>query len=386
MNDPRPLIAHVVYHFGTGGMENGMVTLFNNLPDEAYRHVVINLAGHGEFKTRIRRDDIFFYDLDKKPGNDVSWYVRLAKLLRKLQPRILHTRNLNAMEAQLVGWLMGICGRVHSEHGREVYDLNGRNWKHRILRRSARPFIHQYITVSRDLQDWLSNSLGITNQHIRQIYNGVDVSKFHPTQSEKPRIEYSPFWEGAQFVIGSIGRMVTIKNYPILVQAFIRLCKSVSDPSGLRLVIVGEGAARAQCQKMINDAGLTRNAWFPGESNEPTDWYRAFDVFVLPSLNEGISNTILEAMASGLPVIASRVGGNPELVVENQTGTLFPSGDVDTLIQILHEYKVDSPRGHNEGAAGRRRVEMQFSIEQMVSNYKGIYDELLASCHHRKVP
>ena len=378
MTDTRPLIAHVVYHFGTGGMENGMVMLFNHLPEEKYRHVVISLTGHGEFRSRIRRTDIEFHDVAKRPGNDVSWYPRLAALLRELKPAILHTRNLNAMEAQFVGAWVGVPGRVHGEHGRDMYDLDGTNWKYNLLRKAVRLVTHRYIAVSQDLADWLRNTVGVPPARLHQIYNGVDGAKFHPRGPQRHDMDRPEFFQGARCVIGSVGRLVAVKNYPLLIEAFARLRERHPDPSGLRLVLVGDGPARESCERQAADLGIADQLWLPGDRKDIADWLRVFDVFALPSLGEGISNTILEAMASGLPVVATRVGGNPELVREGENGSLFESGDVDALTQSLLAYARDDEARLRAGVKARERVERDFVIERMAANYSRVYDDLLA--------
>jgi sugar transferase (PEP-CTERM/EpsH1 system associated) len=374
-----PLIAHVVYHFGTGGMENGMVNLINHLPEGRYRHAIISLAGHTEFKQRIRRGDVSFHDLDKRPGHDYSWYARLARLLRELRPAIVHTRNLNALEAQFVAAWLGIPGRVHGEHGRDVFDLEGRNWKYNLLRRAARPLVHRYIAVSRDLAGWLTGTVGARPDRVTQIYNGVDGDMFHPRGAARPDLGPPGFFAGARCVIGSVGRMAAVKDYPTLARAFIRLNEIAPDPDGLRLVIVGEGEHRAVCQRLLEDAGLAQRAWLPGNRDDTAELLRGLDVFVLPSLGEGISNTILEAMATGLPVVASRVGGNPELVREDVTGTLFPAGDAEALAEILSGYCRDAGRCRYEGQAARARIDREFTLERMTAAYQAVYASVLGT-------
>ena len=381
---PPPLIVHVVYHFGTGGMENGMVNLFNHLPPERFRHVVICLSGYGEFRKRITAQPVEFFDLGKRPGHDYSWMPRLYKLFGQLQPDILHTRNLNALEAQFVGAAWRIKGRVHGEHGRDMYDIDGTNWKYNLMRRTARGVVHQYIAVSQDLASWLKHTVHVPDDRVSQIYNGVDTAKFCPRTLEQEAPPMSPSQpppragEGqARCVIGSVGRMAAVKNYPSLVRAFIRLCQQSPNPAGLRLVIVGEGPVRAECQALIDDAGLTDQALFPGDRSDTPDWLRSFDVFVLPSLGEGISNTILEAMSTGLPVIATRVGGTPELVDEGKTGMMFTPGDVDDLTRILAAYAADPARRQREGLAARARIESRFSWPQAAAAYQAVYEAAL---------
>ena len=159
---------------------------------------------------------------------------------------------------------------------------------------------------------------------MNQIYNGVDPVKFHPRRGSRPAVLPSGFADDASVLFGSVGRMAAVKDYPTLVRAFIHLVRESDEArQRARLVLVGEGAARAQCQKLLDEADLAALAWLPGERHDIADCLQALDVFVLPSLNEGISNTLLEAQACGLPVVATRVGGNVELVSEDLTGVLF---------------------------------------------------------------
>ena len=377
MSEP-PLIAHVVYHFGTGGMENGLVNLINHLPEGRYRHAVICLAGYTEFRGRIRRDEVVFYDLAKRAGHDPSWYLRLAALLRELGPDVVHTRNLNALEAQFVAAWLRIPGRVHGEHGRDVFDLAGRNWKYNLLRRAARPLVKRYIAVSRDLSEWLISTIKIPPARITQIYNGVDAGRFRPRSGADPQPTPPGFLDGAHCVIGSVGRMVAVKDYPTLVRAFIRLHESTADAEGLRLILVGDGPARKDCETLLDKAGLAERAWLPGNRDDVAELLRCMDVFVLPSLGEGISNTILEAMAAGLPVIATRVGGNAELVTEGVTGRLVPPADPQSMADALRNYADDAARCRREGEAARRRVEEEFTLQRMVAAYESVYEALLA--------
>jgi len=172
--------------------------------------------------------------------------------------------------------------------------------------------------------------------------------------------------------------MAEVKDYPTLVRAFIRM---VRDNAGAkrraRLVIAGEGVARQQCRQLLAEAGLSDLAWLPGERHDIADIMRAMDVFVLPSLNEGISNTILEAQASGLPVIATRVGGNVELVEEGINGCLFAPGDEAVLAQALLTYFQDEAMLDQQGSEARKRVESRFSIPAMAMAYETAYEQVL---------
>jgi sugar transferase (PEP-CTERM/EpsH1 system associated) len=376
----RPLIAHLVHRFDTGGMENGMVNLFNHLPPERYRHAVVALTDYTDFRQRISAQPVDFYTLNKKPGQDPAVFVRLFRLLRQIKPAIFHSRNLAALEGQFVAVAAGIKGRVHGEHGRDTFDLHGQSWKYNLLRKAARPFVHEYIAVSKDLAGWLVNTIGAERSRVNQIYNGVDPAKFHPRRGARPAILPSGFADETSVLFGSVGRMAEVKDYPTLARSFIRLMQESDEArQKARLVLVGEGADRARCQQLLDEAGLAGLAWLPGERHDIADCLQALDVFVLPSLNEGISNTLLEAQACGLPVIATRVGGNVELVSEGLTGALLESADPLTLAQVLRSYLGDPVRRLREGAAARAGIESAHSLDAMAAAYGAVYDRVLAA-------
>jgi sugar transferase (PEP-CTERM/EpsH1 system associated) len=377
------LIVHIVHHFDTGGMENGMVNLFNTLDPNRFRHAVICLTDYTNFRQRITAQSVEFHALHKAPGHDFSWAPRLWKILRRLNPDIVHTRNLAALEAQFIAAAAGVRKTVHGEHGRDVFDLHGLNYKYTLLRRAARPLVSQYIAVSRDLAGWLRDTVHVPEHKIRHIYNGVDCEKFRPhsfnsSDSSRHTVLPEKFASDESVVFGSIGRMVEVKDYPTLVRAFIQLLHDHPDARRhARLVIVGEGSARAACLKMLIDAGVADLAWLPGERHDIADILRALDVFVLPSLNEGISNTLLEAQASALPVIATRVGGNVELVEDGVNGMLVNPSDVAGMAQALLTYLDASARISREGAHARLRVVDHFSIPAMVEAYASVYERVL---------
>jgi sugar transferase (PEP-CTERM/EpsH1 system associated) len=366
-------IVHVVHRFDTGGMENGMVNLINTLPPQRYRHTVVALTDYSDFRHRITAQAVEFHALHRAPGHGLGWMVRLWKLLRRLKPDLVHTRNLAALEAQFVAAAAGIRATVHGEHGRDVFDLHGRNWKYNLLRRAARPFVTNYIAVSRDLETWLHTTIGVMPCKLHQIYNGVDSVKFHPRVGPRPDSGHP-----GSIVFGAVGRMVAVKDYPTFTRAFIQLMRDQPVRSErARLVIIGEGPARAICQQLLQEAGFAHLAWLPGERHDVADIMQTFDVFVLSSRNEGISNTILEAQASGLPVIATAVGGNIELVEDGVNGTLVRPDDVADMAQALLGYLDTPARVAEHGGNARRQAEQRFSIPAMAGAYAAVYEKTL---------
>lgn len=385
--DRRPLVLHVVYRFDTGGLENGIVNLVDRMPHDAYRHAILALTEvSATFRQRIQRDDVECFALHKPPGHGVWLYPRLFKLFRQLCPAIVHTRNLAALEAQVPAWLAGVPVRIHGEHGRDVNDLDGSSRRYQWMRRAYRPFVHHYVALSGDLAQYLEHKVGVPTGRIAQACNGVDTQRFSPSVNGRAPITGSPFNDPSLWVVGTVGRMQAVKNQTLLAQAFVRALQLQPElQQRMRLVMIGEGPLRAESMAILANAGLERMAWLPGERNDVPDVMRGLDCFVLPSLAEGISNTILEAMATGLPVVATDVGGNAELVVHGTTGEIVPPAQIEPMSQRLVQMASDPQRAAAMGRAGRVEAARDFSLPAMVAIYQNLYDcqiALRASEHH----
>ncbi|MCL2524234.1 MAG: TIGR03088 family PEP-CTERM/XrtA system glycosyltransferase [Betaproteobacteria bacterium] len=375
--DSRPLVAHVMYRFDTGGLENGIVNLINHMPPESYRHAVIALTEITDFRQRIRRDDVEFIALNKPPGQTLWQFPRLWRLFRRLRPAIVHSRNLAALEVQLPAWAAGVPVRIHGEHGRDVGDLDGSNVVYQRVRRFYKPFVSYYLALSRDLAQYLDVMIRVPSNKLLQVYNGVDTDRFHPASPDFSA-PGCPFPRAGHWLVGTVGRMQAVKDQPTLARAFVRALEIAPQlRPRLRLALIGDGPLRAVCQDILAAADVADLAWLPGERGDVPDVMRGFDCFVLPSLAEGISNTILEAMACGLPVIATAVGGNAELVVSGETGEIIPAADPESMAQAIVRLAAAPETARAMGQAGRRLAEERFSLPAMVAAYQSAYDQLL---------
>lgn len=373
----RPLIAHVVYRLAIGGLENGLVNLVNRMPADRFRHTVVCLAGFTEFRRRIERADVEIYSVDKRPGKDFGAYLRMWRLLRRLRPALVHTRNLGTIDMQWIALAARVPCRVHGEHGWEAADPNGQSRRGLRIRRFCRRAIHRYIAMSQDISAWLKASVGVPASRIEQIYNGVDIERFRP---DGPLPADLPWQRAApSFTVGTVGRLDRVKNQLALLAAFARLVAAspVERRAEFRLLIAGEGPMADELRARAAELRIDDLVWMAGAREDVPQLMRALDVFVLPSMNEGISNTILEAMSSARPVIAARVGGNPELIQDGVTGLLYDDQDPDGLAQALRRYRDTPGLAASHGAAGRARVRERFSIQAMVNGYTDFYGRLL---------
>jgi len=368
------MICHLIYRLDYGGLENGLVNLINSLPPTRWRHTVVTLAGYSDFRQRLR-SDVEVIDCPKQPGQDPGLYVRLWSLLRRLRPTIMHTRNLSTLEAQASAWLAGVPVRIHGEHGHDVHDLDNRKQRYRLMRKAFAPLVTQYITVSRLLEDYLLQDIGVPPAKVMRICNGVDTARFRPARdAARTVLAGAPFDATGRLVIGTIGRMQEVKDQLTLTRAFIHLLQTrPAWRERVCLVMVGDGPLRAEADALLREAGCADLTWLPGTRGDTPALLNAFDLFVLPSLAEGISNTILEAMATGLPVVATAVGGNPELVTSGATGALVPRADPVALAAALAGYVDDPALLASHGHAARQRACDELSLARMIEQYDQVY-------------
>ena len=383
--DKRPLVVHVLYSFDTGGLENGVANLINHMSESRYRHAIVALTTITSFRERIKRTDVEYVALNKPPGHGFWLYPELYRLFRKMQPAIVHSRNLAALEVQVAAWLARVPVRLHGEHGWDVGDLDGTNRTNQRLRRIYSPVVSQQVALSRDLAGYLERKIGVPKERIAQIYNGVDTHLFHPAGNAPSPIEACPFSPSNHWIVGTVGRMQKVKDQVTLAKAFVRALElRPSLRKNLRLVMIGDGPLRLQAQRLLDDAGVAELAWLPGERRDVPAIMRGLHCFVLPSLAEGISNTILEAMASGLPVVATDVGGNAELVAQGRTGELVAANDPEAMARSIVRLAGDPATARGMGAVGREVCEAKFSLPAMVAAYEGQYDQQLALARYNE--
>ncbi len=253
------------------------------------------------------------------------------------------------------------------------------------MRRLLRPLAQRYIGLSRDLSAYLADTVGAGHARVETICNGVDLARFRPDAAERGRLRAELGWDEDTRVIGWVGRMEPVKNPVGLARAFIRLLEQgAPGAQQARLVMIGGGSQLDEVRRCLQAAGVGERAWIPGPSDDIPGLLRAMDLFVLPSLAEGISNTILEAMASGVPVVATRVGGNAELVGDGEHGTLVDCTEPEALAAAIEPYLAQPQRLADAGRAARQCAEQRFDLDAMVSAYLDLYDRLLAE--RRRTP
>jgi len=234
------------------------------------------------------------------------------------------------------------------------------------------PAINAFVAVSEELQRWLVERIGIAPAKVTRICNGVDVERFRVRNDEARALLPRERFPAGTTVVGSVTRFSEIKDPLNLVRAFIEARRAPAGES-LRLLMLGDGPLRAPAEEQLAQAGLSNAAWLPGSRDDVPELMRAMDIFVLGSRREGISNTVLEAMASGLPVIASAVGGNLELVRRGHSGILVPPGEPASIAAALIDYVAHPSLRLDHGLRARARVEQEYSLRRMLADYENLY-------------
>ena len=372
---PRRLcIVHVVYSFSVGGLENVIVQLINRLPADRFEHVVLSLTTIGDFKNRIAQQGVRFIELHKPPGHAVALYPKIYQLLRVIKPDVVHSCNLAALEIVPLCWLARVPLRIHAEHGWDTHDPQGKSTRYQRLRRAYKPFVSHYVAVSKDLDDYLERAIGVPQFRRSLITNGVDTQAFLPAQGAPSAVPGCPFVLGENWLLGTVGRLQSVKNQPLLVRAFVRLLQDHPEAAiRMRLVVVGEGPLRAEIETLLANANVSHLAWLAGARDDVADVLRMLNCFVLPSQAEGTSCTLQEAMACGLPVVATAVGGTPDLLKHGESGFLVDSDDEAAMANAIWALYTDKAKTLRLAQNARDWALQNFGLDAMVHSYESLF-------------
>jgi sugar transferase (PEP-CTERM/EpsH1 system associated) len=314
-------------------------------------------------KARLR-PGVKLFELNRKSGNDPSFVVDLYRLFKRERPHVVHTHRWGTLlEGMLAAWLAGVPHVVHGEHG----TLETR-WHNTWVQRRLWHHADRVLSVSSRLAERMHREMGFPLERITVIRNGLDLTRFRPGRDKaaaKRALGIAP----DRFVIGTVGRTVAVKDHPTLLRALARVRGAGIDAAG---VIAGTGPAFDDTVRQAASLNLD-DVRMLGNRDDVDQILTAFDIFVLSSTSEGLSNTIQEAMATGLPVVATNVGGADELVVDGQTGVLTPAGDDGAMAEALVALARDNARRAALGRAGAERAHAHFGIERMFRDYETMY-------------
>jgi sugar transferase (PEP-CTERM/EpsH1 system associated) len=364
----RPVrVMHLVHRLTFAGMEAGVLKLANGF-DRAVVHPSICSCCPADFIKERLRSDVALFEMNRRAGNDIGFVMKLARLLRTERPDILHTHAWGTLvEGVVAARLASVPIIVHGEHGtlqtsRRAILAQRFLWKR----------VDQVLSVSSRLTEQMAATIGFPADRIQTIRNGVDAVRFTPDRRTRARAQFG--FAPADLVIGTVGRLEPVKGQ----RSFITALAAMSGRGqAFTAIIVGDGALREELGRQAADLGVDRMLRFLGKRLDVEDVMACLDVFVLSSTSEGLSNTILEAMASGVPVIATQVGGAAELVADGVTGLLVPPAAPEALSRAMSALAGDRDRRLSMGRAGRARAVAEFSLAAMIRSYEDLYVSLV---------
>ena len=362
---PSPLrVMHVTYKFGVGGMEVGIAKLVNGLDPALVASSICSSVPGDSLKERLR-PGVKLFELNRRRGNDPSLVADLYRLFKRERPHVVHTHRWGTLlEGALAARLAGVPYIVHGEHG----TLETR-WRNAWVQRRLWHHVDRVLSVSSRLAERMSRELRFPLDRISVIRNGLDLNRFQPV-ADKAAAKRALGIAPDRLVIGTVGRTVPVKDHPTFLRALARVRAAGID---FAAVIAGTGPAFQDTVRLVESLNLGHDVQLLGNRDDVDLVLRAFDIFVLSSSSEGLSNTIQEAMATGLPVVATNVGGADELVVEGRTGVLTPAGDDRAMAEALAALARDGARRASLGRTGAERAHAHFGIERMFRDYEKMY-------------
>jgi sugar transferase (PEP-CTERM/EpsH1 system associated) len=378
----RPVkVLHVVHSLDVGGLENGVVNLINRLDSDRFCQIVCCLTRAGKLVSRIERQGTEVLEVGHSAKSFRFPLVKLAQVFGRISPDIVHTRGWAAVDAVFAARLARVPAVIHGEHGRDWNDTAGVTFRRNQVRRLVGLMVDRYVVVCNFFRNWLRDTCKIREEKILHIPNGVDTRKFAPLA---PKVSHYSAAATSQMmalrkrlslpthgtVLGTIGRLDPVKDFDTLLGGFARARSRFPET---RLVIVGDGPMRQKLIRVATDLGVGPYVSWLGEREDIPVLLRCFDLYIQSSIFEGMSNTILEAMASGLPVVATRVGGTPELVDERVNGRLVPAQDPVALGDALVTYIADPMLRASHRETARQRTLERFDLSRMVTAYRNLY-------------
>jgi sugar transferase (PEP-CTERM/EpsH1 system associated) len=297
-----------------------------------------------------------------------SGIARLVRLLTHRKPDIVHTHNLVAhTHAAPAAKLLGIP-IVHTKHGRQVTSFR----RLPVLRRLLYGLSDRTAVVSRDTGESLSSKVRIDPAKTVVVYNGIDVGRY--TGVDRLRARSALGLDAEATVFGTVSRLDRVKDHPTMLRAFTKTTHNRDE--GIML-IVGDGPERERIERLVSELGIGERVLMPGFSHDVPSMLACMDMYLQPSTEEGLSLTILEAAAAGLPVVSTKVGGTPEIITDGESGVLIDPGDVEALAATMERFFNDRDPFDEMAARGRKRIESLFSLEGMTARYEDIYRDVL---------
>ncbi len=362
----RKSVLYVVEDLERGGAERVVVNLATRLNRERFEPVICCLAKRGALAGEVEQAGIQLHVLGKRPGIDPAVLWRLHALVRRLRPDVIHTHLFTGNAwGRAAGWLAGTRRIVASEHSVDL-------WKNRIRRLVDRLLAlptYRLIAKSEAIADFYKTVVHIPAWKVVTIRNGIDLSLYGNGIDGRAVRACIGVPQNA-LLVGTIGRLSPEKGQDVLVEALRMLKRNVPDMRG---IMAGDGPSRWQLERLVRSSGMQEIICLLGHRNDVPALLSVMDIFVLPSHREGLPLALLEAMATGLPVVATDVGGCGEVIRDGHNGLLVAPGRPELIAGAIKRLACDEGLRRSLGHQARRTIEEHFSVDRMVRQIEELY-------------
>lgn len=367
MSRNRIKLLFLNYNLNTGGIETLIVEMLNSLSREQFDAGVAVFEGGGTLEDTVRENGFHLHDLEKSKGFDPGLVLRLRRLLKRERINIVHTHNFSAwLYAVLATLAMSGIKIVHTEHSL----VKGNKRRRYLAENFCARYSRHIVAVSEDVKRKMTDLCGIPPARVSVITNGIDTDKFKPSPDLREAAREALGLEGNEFLVGTVGRLVKVKDHVSLIRAFTRLYEIDNQT---RLLIVGDGPELRTLSREIEQADLVGKVFLTGDRRDVPALLSALDLYAVSSLSEGFSISILESMSCGLALVATAVGGNSEIIDHRDNGLLVPPADAAQLFQAMLELRRDNQLRHDMGLRNREKIVLEFSMQSMLDRYLEFY-------------
>ncbi|SFR58746.1 Glycosyltransferase involved in cell wall bisynthesis [Marinobacter daqiaonensis] len=364
-------ILHITFNMGFGGTEQVIRQLVTGLAQEKFINSVLCIDGEvGDIGEQVRREGVEVFAFQRNPGFDRQLIHRIRSMIREFDVRIVHCHQYTPW---VYGWMAswGTAAKViFTEHGR--FHPDRYRYKAALINPLMALMTRNVVAISEATRKALARYEFVPAGKIQVVYNGIKGLVRDPEAVSAVR-QQEGIPDGHR-VLGTVARLDPVKNQAMMLEAFARVLPRWPDTW---LLMVGDGPARTSLEQQARTLGIADRVIFTGFRPEPADYLAAMDLFLLTSHTEGTSMTLLEAMSLGIPVIATAVGGNPEIVGDGETGLLVPTDNPVALAVAIEDLLGNDAVRKGMGDAGRKRFDARFSVSPMVCGYEQLYQQML---------
>jgi len=364
-------VLHILNKLAFAGTEKQVITLFNNIDLDSFNMFLFCFNKTDISANSVIPDSIRYFEYQRREGIDYEIVKRIVRIVQDNSIDIIHSHNWGTLFYAFMAAVVTRRVHIHGEHGKEHFSETSQgNWKRLLLKKSSARISDFFITVSENLKEELIQEWGVRQNKITVIRNGIDSLLFKPDLSAGEQIRKELYIGANDIVVGTVGWLRPIKNQSAIIRILPELLKKKEN---LKVVIVGDGEDRHKLEKLAQEHNVSSNIIFTGHREDVESLLNAFDIYIQASLFEGMSNTIMQAMSVGIPVVAMNVGGNSELVKDGITGYLVKPESSIVLIERILYLSNNRDICKEMGKNGRDIITRDFSINMMIRSNEDVY-------------